>query len=248
MEQTLLEYLENPAGKGNTAGAPAIIRNDLIERYGKLKNKIEVNTYKKNDLHFFYHVLIPSETERENNYDIVIEIFNESPSLSVKKWKFRLFSNSPAFTYTYAYAYNMYDMLIPELKSKYPKKVLNTPPYQRNPHEILMYEKSIFFAIYHITESASLSMVGFMQTHSDRRMPFLFETKIRKFDTIMDEIAKEERRLKKEKRALENSKKDITDRVKDIIKPIIKKSNNHKVNTIKPKEKKKTSISKIKKK
>jgi hypothetical protein len=246
MEQTLLEYLDNPAGKGNTAGNPAIIKANLIERYNKIKDKIVVNVYKRNDMNFLYHVIIPSETERENTYDVVIEVFSDTPSITVKKWNFLLFSNSPGFAFTYAYAYNQYDMIIPELKSKLSKKFYNTPPYKRNPHEILMYDKSIFFAIYHITESNLLSLTGYMQTHSDRHLPIFFSTKIRKLDQIMDEIAKENNRLKTEKARLA-PKKGIIDKVKDVIKPVSKKSS-HKVNSIKPKGKIGNSTNKIKKK
>ena len=246
MEQTLLEYLDNPAGKGNTAGNPAIIKANLIERYNKLKDKIEVNVYKRNDMNFLYHVIIPSETERENNYDVVIEVYSDKPSITVKKWNFLLFSNSPGFAYTYAYAYNQYNMIIPELKSKLDKEFYSRPPYQRNPHEILMYNKTIFFAIYHITESNLLSMTGYMQTHADRHLPIFFSNKIRKLSQIMDEIKKEEKRLKTEKARLA-PKKGIIDRVKDVIKPIAKKSS-HKVNTIKPKDKRGSSVNKIKKK
>lgn len=198
---TLKEYIENPGGTGNTSVNNKVIKEDLINRYQKLEDKISMESFKVNNNEYYIHILIPSETERENTYDVVLHVYSKTGiGVTIKNWEFELFSNSPAFVYTFAYSYNMYEMIIPDLKNRIPSMAYKTPPYTRNPHEVLSYEKSIFFAVYYLTSSITRSNRAWLESHSKKWFKTAFLNKIRSFNKIKQEIAVEDGKLKEAKR------------------------------------------------
>ena len=110
--QTLAGFLDNPMGKGSSV---IMNRNQIKEflnnRYDSLINKFgnfKCTPYVVSGSYFF-HLIIPSESERRNTYDVVVEfvdlVQDETDTLhetdkSLKNYKIRLFSNCPSFTFT----------------------------------------------------------------------------------------------------------------------------------------------------
>lgn len=216
---TLKEYLDNPGGAGNTSVNNKIIKEDLIKRYEKLEKNISMESFKVNNNNYYIHFIIPSETERENTYDVVLHVYSKTGiGVTIKNWEFELFSNSPAFVYTFAYSYNMYDMIVPELKNRIPSMVYKTPPYTRNPHEVLSYEKSIFFAVYYLTSSTVRSNRAWLESHSKKWFKTAFLNNIRSFNKIRHEIDVENGRLKEEKKSKKEPDKKVDNRESTVTK------------------------------
>jgi len=210
--QTLSEYIDNPMGKGSTAIANRnLIKSDLDSRYNKLLEKhkdfkhtmyYDVNT-------FYAHILIPSESERNNTYDVVIQFVplekEVIQDVNLNRYCIKVFSNCPSFTYTYAYVYNDYDMMIDFLRNKYRNQVLQDNPIVKNPGEIINFEKSIYFAAKYIQSNKTLMNKFTLASIAKRMNKVEFAKTIRNTDTIELEIKKENNRLKNEKE--ENLKK-----------------------------------------
>lgn len=212
--QNIKDFIENPMGKGSNAiPSRVFVKKDFIYRYHKLivhkeKSKlIAVKVYKDKD-DYFIHVTIPSEGEgRKNTYDVVLHFIAKDEDMeedfksdkNINRYFVKFFSNNPSFVFTYAYAFNINNMFVKELGDRYHNVVLSSPPVQRNTAEIISYEKSIFFACYHLLENNKYLNKVVLDAEA---IPFdkkRFVSTIRTSDTIMMEIKKEDRRLEREK-------------------------------------------------
>lgn len=207
MPQTLQEYLDNPMGKGSTAIMNRqLIKSDLDTRFEKLlkeNKKFEYKVY-QDKFDYYFHFMIPSESERNNTYDVVLQFTKgehgliEDPSL--KNYTLKFFSNCPSFVYTYAYVYNDYELMIDFLKGKYDDITLTDSPITRNPGEIINFEKSIYFACKYLDSNKTLmNKIVIAATVKKLNKNELFK-KIRATSTIMLEIKKENNRLKDDKK------------------------------------------------
>ena len=149
---TLNMLLQNPTGKGSAfLGSRKTMIDDLNNRFLKLISEVKVfpfSVYKvKND--YIFHFIIPSETNKLLQYDVVIQFLGEKEvkdDLSLQRYTLRLFSNAPSFMFTYTYVMNHEDALCELLKSKCSKKALTEEPKQRNPIGVFGFEKSIYYA------------------------------------------------------------------------------------------------------
>lgn len=204
--QTMDEYLDNPMGKGSTAISNRnLIKTDLNTRYDKLLKRHK--DFKHNQyfdgVNYYIHVFVPSESERENTYDVVIELspLEDSNKIetTLKNYQMRVFSNCPSFTYTYAYVYNDNGMLIPFLRNRYKNIVLTDNPQVKNPGEVINYDKSIYFACKYITTHTSLMSKMMLSATVKKIDKEKFYEGIRTSDVIELEIKKENNRLKEEK-------------------------------------------------
>ena len=205
--QTLSEYLDNPMGKGSTAIANrGLIRFDLEKRYDKLiqryKDFDHTLWYDGDD--FYIHLKIPSETERENTYDVVIMLTPDGDKgiathPTFKDHYIKVFSNCPSFVYTYAYVYHKNGMLIDFLEKKYTDITLSDNPEIKNPGQVINYDKSIFFACYYIMQHKSILTKLTWAGRSKKLGKRALAANIRETDTILLEIKKEEQRIKKDK-------------------------------------------------
>lgn len=213
LSQTMDEYLENPMGKGSTAiGNRMAIRNDLNNRYEALMKKHNGFEHKQYVLDgvFYFHILVPSESKRNNKYDVVIAL--EPPAESnrieknLKNYEFKVFSNCPSFVYTYAYVYDQYGLLIPFLRPKYKTITLSSEPKVKNPGEVINYDKSVYFACKFITSNPSLMSIMLLIPQCRDLNIMAFSNSIRSTDTIELEIKKEENRLKNEEEKEKNKK------------------------------------------
>jgi hypothetical protein len=147
--QSIKDFVDNPMGKGSFAiPNRQLIKDDLNRRYDKLNQnkKIKVTVYKDGE-DYYFHFLIPSETERLNTYDVVLQFTMGEDDFKfdnfLNRYYVKFFSNCPSFTFTYAYAFNLYGMLIEHLGNKYDEQVLTDDPIVRNPGEIISYENEI---------------------------------------------------------------------------------------------------------
>lgn len=216
MPQSLREYLDNPMGKGSTAILNRqLIKDDLNNRYKKLLDKKKfIYTIYQDGHDYFFHFLIPSESERDNTYDVVIQFTmgedNFMSDVNLNRYYLKFFSNCPSFVYTFTYVYNDYDLLIDFLKTKYTDKVLEDNPVVRNPGEIISYEKSVYFACKYLDDHKLLLNKISLSTQIKKHPKKTLLAEVRESDKIMLEIKKEEKRLKDEKEKKKNdlSKKD----------------------------------------
>lgn len=202
LPQNLKEYLESPMGKGSTAVMnKQLIVNDLNARYEKLlkKKKDFKHTIYFRDGDYYFHFKIPSETERNNDYDVVIMFTmgedNFKTDVNIKRYYLKFFSNCPSFTYTFAYAYNDNGLLIDFLQNKYDDIVLANNPVIRNPSELVSYEKSLYFACKYIDTHQMLLNKVYLSSRAIRLTKLNLPKNVRTSASILIEIKKEENRI-----------------------------------------------------
>lgn len=215
--QTLGNFIKNPLGKG-TSVLPN--RDVIVDDFKRRKKIMEGNgkefkvTVYKNDVSgtYLFHVLVPSETKRNNNYDVVFEflppeskgVFNK---VSLDKYLVRFFSNSPSFVFTYANIMYNNNMGVDFLRKKYDKEILNKPPEIRNPTGTILYEKSIMFAALEILEDSKYFSDDFINKSKRNAQNALFAI-VRTHEKILEQIKDEEARLSREKREDKKREKD----------------------------------------
>ena len=218
LPQNLKEYLNNPMGKGSTAITNIkLIKSDLDSRYEKLlkdnKNKFKTEVYRDGD-EYFFHIIIPSESERNNDYDVVIQFYMGDTNLKydnfLNRYYVRFFSNCPSFVFTYAYVYNQNDFLVNSLRHKYTDVVLEDNPVIRNPAEIINFEKSVYFAAKYIDSNRNFKNKMYLKSIEKQYDANKLNKQIRTSDKILLEIKKENKRLSEEKQkaADENKRKE----------------------------------------
>lgn len=216
--QTLSEFVNNPLGKG-TSVLPnrEVIVNDfkrrkkIMEGEGK---KFEVNVY-KNDVKgvYYFHVLVPSETKRKNNYDVVFELSPPEEKgifkkVGLDKYKVRFFSNAPSFVFTYAHIMYNNGMGVKPLIKKFAREVILKAPEVRNPSGTILYEKSIMFAALTILDKPEYFSDAYLSTIIKKNADNALFAKIRTDKKILDEIDKEEQRLRNDKREENRNRND----------------------------------------
>lgn len=210
--QNLKEFIDNPMGKGSNAiPNRQLIKDNLNRRYEELiKNKkIKLDIYRKKD-EYYFHFKLPSESDRNNFYDVVLHFTMDKEDFSndknLNRYYVKFFSNCPSFVYTYAYAFNLYGLFVEELSSKYDKKVLNDDPVTRNPGEIISYEKSIYFACYHLIRNDKYMNKSIINSIAKPYRKKQLVDNVKHSEQIQIEIKKETNRLKKEKQKSKEEK------------------------------------------
>lgn len=204
MIQTLQEFIDNPMGKGSTAIMQKhLIVQDLKLRMEKLATTktIERNVYIEND-DYYIHFILPSESERNNTYDVVLKFSpsepNQKADTTLNRYSVQFFSNCPSFTFTFAYAFNQHEMIIQELKDKYEDIVFEKEPTIRNASMIMSYEKSITIASLYVLHDPLLTNKKHLSSVGKKGFDSL-KKKIRNTDNIKMEVAKANKDLKKER-------------------------------------------------
>lgn len=205
--QNISEFLDNPMGKGSSVIMNrAQVKEYLNQKYAMLIDKFgdfKVTVYTHNNS-YYYHIIIPSESQRRNTYDVVVQFVNSddpkedfSNDGNLMRHHIKLFSNCPSFTYTYAYVYSEYDKMVDVLQTKFSDTVLTNPPTQRNPGEISSFEKSTYYACKFLKEHRTLLTKLYIGKNASPAIKTLVKN-VRNSDTIMKEIAKEDERVKRE--------------------------------------------------
>lgn len=208
--QNLSDFINNPLGKG-TSVLPnrELIVNDfkrrkkIMEGEGK---KFRVTVY-KNDVKgiYYFHVIVPSETKRKNDYDVVFELSPPEEKgvfkkVGLDKYKVRFFSNAPSFVFTYAHIMYNNGMGVKLLIKKLAREVILKAPEVRNPTGTILYEKSIMFAALTILQNPDYFAEAYLNTIVKKNADNALFAKVRTDEKILDEIKKEQQRLSNEKR------------------------------------------------
>lgn len=216
--QTLSQFVNNPLGKG-TSVLPnrELIVNDfkrrkkIMEGEGK---KFKVTVY-KNDVKgtYYFHVIVPSETKRKNDYDVIFQFIPPEEKgvfkkVDLDKYKVKFFSNSPSFVFTYAHIMYNNGMGIKPLIKKFAREVILKAPEVRNPSGTILYEKSIMFAALTILEKTEYFSEAYLNTIVKKNAENALFAKVRTDEKILEEIKKENQRLSNDKREELKDRKD----------------------------------------
>lgn len=239
---TFKYFLNNPIGQDAQAMHYNLIRQEYTRKYNELmkRKKIEIAGVYKIQQSYFLHLLIPSESSRDNNYDVVIEFYDEKNNLkyepTINKYSVRFFSNCPSFVFTYAYAYKSNNLLINELGNKFNDLVLSQEPKIKNPSQITNIDKSLFFALLFLYNNLHYQYKSvYESTRFDMSKDFSeLYNKIRNSDEILLEIEKAKIKEKKNK---EEERKNNEISVKNKIKKETRLARKH--------EKSESSVRKI---
>lgn len=204
----LREFLDNPIGKGDASVNTKFIKQALDLKYATYtknkEKKVEMRIYRqpRNDI-YWVHLIMPTETERDNTYDVVFKFSNPSPldrtALGIGKFDVQIFANTPSFAYTYAYVYNKMGILIPSLTSKLGKIFVSKEPKVRNRNQLSLYDKYIYFGARYILDSKVLYR-AVADVKSFKYEEKHFHGTIRTLKVIMDEYETAEEKLKKKKK------------------------------------------------
>lgn len=205
---TIKEYIENPMGKGDAALGTnrSTIKGVLTEKYQRLTNRKKIKSFcytgtKKNQ--YTIHLVIPSETERDNTYDIVFEFTPANKEVlsagTLKEYDVRVFANSPSFAYTFAYVYQKHGLMIDFLAKRLGKQFVKIAPDVRNRYQIVSYEKYIFFGAMYIIESGLLAKKT-LDGKVNPMGPFTFPYKVRTLEQIMKDYDVAEAKIRKKHR------------------------------------------------
>ncbi len=179
----LIQYLNNPAGKGSAVIPSKEIKLNLDGQFEKLRELMKMTIYTKDKL-LIYKIDIPSRSAEGVFYTVIIEYnLNDIAGnvTSVNEAPFKCFSNCPSFIYTYAFVFNKNDLLCSWLKDKYSNDVLSKSPDTRNQYKIVSFERSMYLALKYI------SLLG---RNKIDRMPFLAH-KINSLDEVKRHIKSE---------------------------------------------------------
>lgn len=243
MKVTLKDFKNNPFGKGVTAFNNSSVKDSLEKRYNELvKNNKKVSVagvyLHKGD--YYIHLLIPSESERPNTYDVVIRlrkdgILNTSQFLSTSTVQF--FSNCPSFTYSFAWVYRNHGLLIPDLIEKIDNIDFKKEPEVRNPYGVVNYDKSIFFASHFLLSNMRYMNKAHLEALSRKTNITDLYDKIRLCSKIEFEIKKETEILRHKKN--DEKKREASSNTRETRRTM----SNNSVGLIKPRSSSKNKIS-----
>ena len=143
---------------------------------------------------YFIHLNIPTETARDNSYDVVLHFYpdgesdrNHSSILNTHSIKF--FCNAPSFAYSYAKVYDTNHMIEESLKHKFPDEIFGSNPDVRNRFGVTNYDKYLYFGCKYVLESRYLNR----QTLLLRALSYsktVMDSRVRTLDRIMIEYKK----------------------------------------------------------
>jgi hypothetical protein len=212
--QTISEFLRAPFGV--MASQAKLSKYNTM--YKENTSKIILNAYTKIDDAYYFHVKIPSESQKDGkvHYDVVIRFFTDRADVSIsshlRDYYIQFFSNSPGFIYNYAILYKNNGFLIDSLYTKLDPRYFDKLPQKKNPKMELSYDKSIYFTCRFLNEKKFkvLNKVGIV--FGKKMNPTEFFKEIKDFQSVKIESEL----LTLEKRSLKNLSKSLEkDNLKD---------------------------------
>ena len=200
--QTLSEFLREPFGRSDDMSKI----QKFMTGYREDKYKIKLNAHTKIGGAYYFHVKIPSKSQKEKNmmYDVVIKFFTNKEKCEkathIRDYYIQFFSNSPSFIYSYAVLYKKHGFLIDNLYSKLDPRYFDKLPEKTNKDLDLSYDKSIYYACQYLSEHRfkALNKLGIAMGKS--LTPEAFFKEIKDFQTVKLEqelFNLEKRELKK---------------------------------------------------
>ena len=184
--QTISEFVFMPFGNYTS--------QSKLEKYKALyltnNSKIILNAYTKIEDSYYFHVKVPSESQKDGNvyYDVVIRFFTDKPAVKssshLRDYYIQFFSNSPGFIYNYAVLYKNNGFLIDFLYTKMDPRYFDKLPIKTNKNLELSYDKSIYFTCRFLNEKKFkvLNKVGI--TLGKKLPPDKFFKEIKDFQSI----------------------------------------------------------------
>lgn len=215
-----------PLSKGSVKVPIKSIRDEYRERYDKLsKDKpFKHELYKTSPGgRVIVHVKVPSETLDTFYYDVLLEVEGTPTARGLENCNVKFFSNCPSFVYTYAYIFYHLSadgtvsrdnksggaiitllrrklpqdrLLMPGTEDKIGDAVLDNEPNTRNPHRLIMLDKSLYYAVFYLMDNVKLSDI--LNNHNLRTEAQILAS-VSDFDTLMAKRKQEERREKRTK-------------------------------------------------
>lgn len=224
---TIREYLDNPMGKGDSSlpNRKAMIQV-LEQKYLELDRKkgklIKMKCYREplRDVYYF-HLIIPSETDRDNTYDVVFRFYDSEKKhykdLSISGFDVQMFTNTPSFAYTFAHTYKQNGLLIASLGKKLSRRMIQDPATVRNRFGIVNFDKYLYFGARYIVDSKRMNRIA-LESVTIPYNSVTFGNKIRSLDQIMKEYDVAAKKLRVEKARVtvgERPKKQSTSPLSD---------------------------------
>lgn len=203
----LKEFMQNPVGKGDSTYNRQLLIKALDTKYERLiKNKgelIKTKIYHElNTDNYYIHLVIPTETERDNTYDVVLYFYtNEhvNDSSLLKTHDIQFFCNSPSFVYTYAKLFSDKGLFIPWLKNKYPDEIFASFPEVRNRYGVTNYDKYLYIGCKYIYEMRLLHRTTLTAKSIDFSQ-IILGNQVRTLDRIIIQYKNAQDKLKQTKR------------------------------------------------
>jgi len=179
------------------------------------------------------HVKVPSETLEKFYYDVLLEVEPTPMAHSLEQCNVKFFSNCPSFVYTYAYIFYHLDtdtggdktpssrpspgaiiqmlvhkiprqhLLMSGTESKLGDAVLDNAPDIRNPHRLIMLDKSIYYAVFYLEDNVPLSSIISSRRYRTEAQVIV---SVADFDGLMARRKQQEQR---EKQKRQNKTKEL---------------------------------------
>lgn len=179
--QNISDFLSAPFGNVDKAEQARLLR---MYSNSKFKRAIKISGYTVVDEEYFFHLSIPSDSNPNQLYDVVILFFTDNEKIkkemSFKNYYIKFFSNSPSFMYQYAALYKQEGFLIDFLFDKMDKNYADVLPKTQ---KALSYDKSIYAACKYLYDTpAALSKMGLIT--KQKKKPERFFSDIKTFQDV----------------------------------------------------------------
>lgn len=230
--QTLDQFITKPFGNNNMTEY-----NKFTNDYSRMKSDIIFSSYSEDEGDYMFHIIIPSESNKGQVYDVVVLLFTDETNSNVKRrfsirdYYVKFFSNSPSFIYQYAAMYHLEGFLIDALFEKMDKDYADIIP--KNPKD-LSYDKSIFCACKYLLDNhlVLLNKMGLRTKKKKSSVELIKDIQTFKDVKISSEINKVANQINKEvdknqgelKKLDLKSKSSQTSKIKRVIKKTKTKS------------------------
>lgn len=227
--QTISEFLRVPFG--NTSAQNKLTKYNSL--YIENKSKIILNAYTKIEDAYYFHVKVPSESQKDGNvyYDVVIRFFSDKPdalsSSHLRDYYIQFFSNSPGFIYNYAVLYKNNGFLIESLYKKLDPRYFDKLPLKTNSKLELSYDKTIYFTCRFLNEKKFKVLNKFGISLGKKMQPNAFFREIKDFQSVKIEtelLTMERSSLKNLRKSLDNNKQSSEENTDNKLSGIQKKT------------------------
>lgn len=204
--QTISEFIDSPFGNQDYE-----LKNKMESTYKNIKSKIKVEGYTTIDDNYLIHVVIPSESNANQSYDVVVLFFTDDDAVKKSRnltgYYIKLFSNSPSFIYQYAAMYHVSGYLIDFLFEKMDKNYADVMPKNQKP---MSYDKSIYCACRYLLDDklVSLNKFGIILKHKKQSTKFFQDIKTFQDIKLTNELNTLDKKIDKELKENKEKKKD----------------------------------------
>ena len=202
--QTLEEFLFRPFGVVDPEQEKV-----LAPKYAQNGKYVKLIEYSVLDGEYFLHFSIPSESQKDKTYDVVLQFFHPDDQLakhgSLNHYLVQFFSNSPSFIYKYAALYKLHGYLIQSLQDRLDISYIDKMPDKTNKDYKMSYDKSLYFACRYLYEHR-LTLMTKAGLFLQKKVPFREMVRhiipvdmLEEIDPNIEEIVKKETKEDKKK-------------------------------------------------